>query len=128
MATTLPAATATSAAKSGAPVQIEALVAEYKVDIRPAIDCFDHRLVMLANAGIDMRNAVFAAEFGRNLEYYTGLVFEVLAPRLGPSSPVAGGGRYDSLMRAVGAPTEVPAIGAAIHTERLLAAVAGAGA
>jgi ATP phosphoribosyltransferase regulatory subunit len=108
--------------------KIEALVAEYKVDIRPAIDCFDHRLAMLANAGIDMRNAAFAAEFGRNLEYYTGLVFEVLAPCLGPSSPVAGGGRYDSLMRAVGAPTEVPAVGAAIHTERLLAAVAGAGA
>ncbi len=60
----------------------------------------------------------FSAEFGRNLEYYTGFVFEVLATSLGPATPVAGGGRYDQLMRAVGAPADVPAVGAAIHTER----------
>jgi ATP phosphoribosyltransferase regulatory subunit len=68
--------------------------------------------------------AEFSAEFGRNLEYYTGFVFEVVAPALGPRSPVAGGGRYDSLLSEVGAPAPVPAVGASIHTERLLAALA----
>ncbi|MEQ1671965.1 MAG: ATP phosphoribosyltransferase regulatory subunit, partial [Hyphomicrobium sp.] len=58
-------------------------------------------------------------------EYYTGLVFEVLAPALGAQSPVAGGGRYDGLMRAAGASADVPAVGGAIHTERLLAALDG---
>lgn len=106
--------------------KLEALAAQHGIDIRSALHRFDHRLAMLANAGIDMTRAGFAAEFGRNLEYYTGLVFEVLAPTLGKLSPVAGGGRYDSLMRAVGAPRDIPAIGAAIHTERLLAAVTGA--
>jgi ATP phosphoribosyltransferase regulatory subunit len=38
---------------------------------------------------------------------------------------VAGGGRYDDLMRAVGSAEDVPAVGAAIHTEHLLAAISG---
>jgi ATP phosphoribosyltransferase regulatory subunit len=50
-------------------------------------------------------------------------VFEVIAPALGSRSPVAGGGRYDSLLAQVGAPISVPAVGASIHTERLLAAL-----
>ncbi len=71
-------------------------------------------------------DAEFSAEFGRNLEYYTGFVFEIIAPALGPKSPVAGGGRYDSLLAEVGAPRQVPAVGASIHTERLLAVLQGA--
>jgi ATP phosphoribosyltransferase regulatory subunit len=41
------------------------------------------------------------------------------------TSPIAGGGRYDGLLRSIGAPGEVPAVGSAIHTERLLAAIEG---
>ena len=90
-----------------------------------ALDAYDRRLAALSNAGIDLGRVTFSAEFGRNLEYYTGLVFEVVTPNLGPASPVAGGGRYDKLMRAAGAKVDVPAVGAAIHTERLLQAVSG---
>ena len=39
------------------------------------------------------------------------------------ASQIAGGGRYDGLLANIGAPRDVPAIGSAIHTERLLAAV-----
>ena len=39
------------------------------------------------------------------------------------AAPVAGGGRYDHLLKAVGAPQDVPAVGAAVHTDRLLAAI-----
>jgi ATP phosphoribosyltransferase regulatory subunit len=53
-------------------------------------------------------------------------VFEVIAPALGPRSPVAGGGRYDDLLADAGAPMQVPAVGASIHTERLLAVLQGA--
>ena len=56
---------------------------------------------------------------------HIGFVFEVVVPMLGEASPVAGGGRYDSLIRMCGAPNEVPAVGGAVHTERLLAAVRG---
>jgi ATP phosphoribosyltransferase regulatory subunit len=85
-----------------------------------ALDAYDRRLALLANAGIPLDRVTFSAEFGRNLEYYTGLVFEVRVSELDASSPIAGGGRYDGLMRAAGSAVDVPAVGAAIHTERLL--------
>ena len=81
--------------------------------------------MLLAESGVDMAGVEFSAEFGRNVGYYTGFVFEVLVDALGPSSPVGGCGRYDGLIRAVGAPCDVPAVGGAIHTERLLAVVRG---
>ena len=90
-----------------------------------ALDVFNRRLKLMAERGIDIDRVEFSAEFGRSLAYYTGFVFEIAVPGLSEASPVAGGGRYDSLLRAVGAPRDVPAVGAAIHTERLLAAVNG---
>lgn len=93
-----------------------------------ALDAYDRRLALLANAGIPFERVQFSAEFGRNLEYYTGLVFEVQAPGLDADSPVAGGGRYDGLMRAAGAIVDVPAVGGAIHTERLLSVLNRGGA
>ncbi|NJO13052.1 MAG: hypothetical protein HC872_05830, partial [Gammaproteobacteria bacterium] len=87
---------------------------------------FQRRLDLIAKAGVDLGDAQFSAEFGRNLEYYTGFVFEVIAPALGPKSPIAGGGRYDDLLADAGAPVQVPAVGASIHTERLLAVLQGA--
>jgi ATP phosphoribosyltransferase regulatory subunit len=102
---------------------IARLMREAKIDLGPALASFEKRLSFIAAAGIDLGRATFSAEFGRHLHYYTGLVFEISAPALGVKSPIAGGGRYDNLMRAVGGP-DCPAVGAAIHTERLLAAVA----
>jgi len=95
------------------------------VDISPALESYHKRLQLLADLGVDVTRAEFSAEFGRSLEYYTGFVFEVLVPDLGKRSPVAGGGRYDGLMRMCGAPADVAAVGGAIHTERLLKAVRG---
>jgi ATP phosphoribosyltransferase regulatory subunit len=86
---------------------------------------FAKRVRLMKGAGLDPATMQFSAEFGRSLEYYTGFVFEIVSPKLGELSPIAGGGRYDDLMTAVGAPRPVPAVGSAIHTERLLAAVNG---
>jgi ATP phosphoribosyltransferase regulatory subunit len=96
------------------------LVRGHGVDLFVGLDAFERRLDLIEAAGVGV--AGFSAEFGRNLEYYTGFVFEIVAPGLGPGSPVAGGGRYDGLIAEVGAPRAVPAVGASIHTERLLAA------
>jgi ATP phosphoribosyltransferase regulatory subunit len=93
--------------------------------IAAALDAFERRSALLRESGIATSEVPFSGEFGRNVAYYTGFVFEVMAPALGPGSPVAGGGRYDALLQAVGSPREVPAVGAAIHTERLLTAVRG---
>lgn len=50
-----------------------------------------------------------------DFDYYTGLVLEVLSPRLG--CPIGGGGRYDGLLARFGMPS--PAVGFAIGLERL---------
>jgi len=95
-------------------------------DVPSATEAYDGRMRHLRAAGVDVDAMTFSAEFGRNLAYYTGFVFEVLAPSLGPVSPIAGGGRYDSLLADIGAPSRIPAVGACIHTERLLAVLRGA--
>ena len=88
-----------------------------------AVAAYRRRLDLMSSAGIDPGAIEFSAEFGRNLEYYTGFVFDIVSTDLGLHSPIAGGGRYDNLMQAVGASRPVPAVGSAIHTERLLAVV-----
>jgi ATP phosphoribosyltransferase regulatory subunit len=105
--------------------EIEGLLRGRKLDLAGGLDAFRRRLELLGQAGIDLDDAEFSAEFGRDLEYYTGFVFECIAPQLGPNSPVAGGGRYDSLLADVGAPGQVAAVGSCIHTERLLAVLDG---
>lgn len=117
--------TAVAGPARDAGAQIAALLAGTRRGAAHALDVYDRRLAQLANAGIDLARVTFAAEFGRNLEYYTGLVFEVTAPALGSASPIAGGGRYDNLLRAAGASGDVPAVGGAIHTERLLKVAKG---
>jgi ATP phosphoribosyltransferase regulatory subunit len=90
-----------------------------------ALDRFSQRLRELKRRRIDLEGATFSAVFGRSLEYYTGLVFEIEADIAGATVQIAGGGRYDSLMSDIGSPVPIPAVGCAIHTERLLAAVRG---
>lgn len=105
--------------------RIEELVNAAKLDIGPALAAFQQRLDAFADAGIDMGLVEFGAEFGRDLEYYSGLVFQIEIPDLGRAGQIAGGGRYDTLLEGLGAPRAVPAVGVAIHTERLLAVVNG---
>lgn len=111
---------------AGAPraalVQVHDLAREAGIDLREALETAERRLRFMAAAGVDVHNATFAAGFGREFEYYTGFVFQIEAPGEG-GLRIAGGGRYDSLLKAIGAPDDAPAAGSAIHTERLLAAV-----
>jgi ATP phosphoribosyltransferase regulatory subunit len=88
-----------------------------------ALDYFVRRLKEIKKRRIAVDSAVFSAVFGRSLEYYTGFVFEIETDIGGQTVQIAGGGRYDSLMSEIGAPRKVPAVGCAIHTERLLAAL-----
>jgi histidyl-tRNA synthetase len=55
----------------------------------------------------------------RGLDYYVGVTFEMVSDRLGGQDSVAGGGRYDGLIEAIGGPN-LPATGFAIGMERLL--------
>jgi ATP phosphoribosyltransferase regulatory subunit len=64
---------------------------------------------------------VFDLGLARGLGYYTGSVFDVLDPALG--EPLGGGGRYDDLLGRFGRP--MPAVGFALHVDRLHLALAG---
>ncbi len=54
----------------------------------------------------------------RGLDYYVGTTFEITSADIGSQTAVAGGGRYDGLVRDLGGP-DVAGIGFAIGMERL---------
>ena len=56
----------------------------------------------------------------RGLDYYCRTTFEIQTDRLGAQNAVAGGGRYDGLVKLLGG-ADVPAIGFALGMERLIA-------
>jgi len=92
---------------------------------REALERYRRRIEAMRGEGLRPEDFFFAAPFGRNLEYYTGFVFQIEADAaLGPLQ-VAGGGRYDDLLSDIGSPVPVSAVGCAIGTEQLLAAVGG---
>jgi histidyl-tRNA synthetase len=80
----------------------------------------------LYNLGYGDERVSLDLSIARGLAYYTGPVFEAIlldAPQFGS---VFGGGRYDGLvMRFLGEP--IPAVGASIGVDRLLAALAHLG-
>jgi histidyl-tRNA synthetase len=55
----------------------------------------------------------------RGLDYYTRTTFEIQTGSLGAQSAVAGGGRYDGLVKMLGGPS-LPATGFAIGLDRLV--------
>jgi histidyl-tRNA synthetase len=75
----------------------------------------------LADLGV---SSVLDPRLVRGLDYYTGTIFEIKAKTgdLGAQNTVAGGGRYDRLVSALGGP-EVPAMGFALGVERILLAM-----
>jgi len=54
----------------------------------------------------------------RGLDYYTRTTFEIQTSALGAQNAIAGGGRYDGLIKALGGP-DIPATGFAIGLDRL---------
>jgi ATP phosphoribosyltransferase regulatory subunit len=92
------------------------------VALEAPLSAMEARLDAIKSLGIDPARVTFAAHFGRNMEYYTGFVFELWARDAEGRVQVAGGGRYDGLLEALGTGRPIPAIGCAIRTERVLAA------
>jgi ATP phosphoribosyltransferase regulatory subunit len=107
--------------------KVRALLKTAGINLDPQLAAMESRLAVLKSLGVDPGKIQFTAHFGRNMEYYTGFVFELWArDREGPVQ-IAGGGRYDSMMEMLGAKQRVSAIGCAIRTERLLATKSAGG-
>ncbi len=102
--------------------EIEKLAKAAGVSLAPPLGAMTKRLETLNALGIDDSRISFAARFGRNMEYYTGFVFELWSRDAEGAVQIAGGGRYDTLLEQLGATRPIPAIGFVIRTERALAA------
>ena len=60
----------------------------------------------------------------RGIAYYNGIIFDLVQERAdGDNIALGGGGRYDALARALGGPTDLPALGFAVTLETLLDAM-----
>ncbi len=64
-------------------------------------------------------------DFGlaRGIAYYTGIVFELVPTQARDSTALGGGGRYDELVKALGAAEDVPALGFAYNMDSVLQAM-----
>ena len=58
------------------------------------------------------KKIIFSTNFGRELEYYTGMVFNI---KNQSNTTLIQGGRYDNLLSNLGSKRKVPAVGAAIN-------------
>jgi ATP phosphoribosyltransferase regulatory subunit len=99
--------------------RLRALAKEARFDLAAALDSFDQRNGFLAARGLPLPLFTYSAAFVRDLDYYTGFVFEAVDAATPAAAPAIGGGRYDGLARKLGAANELPAIGAAIWVDRL---------
>jgi len=93
------------------------------LDISVAQKAFEARLDALKERGEDLSTIRWRAAFGRPLDYYTGLVFEISAGS--DNLVLAGGGRYDRMMTLLGAKDPIPAVGFSLWLDRIETVRAG---
>lgn len=88
----------------------------------PLIDQFHQRLDLLEAYGVDTATSMVAAAFTRDMDYYSGFIFEIAHDDDDGVWPLGGGGRYDGLMASLDPSANIPAIGFALGIERLIMA------
>jgi histidyl-tRNA synthetase len=95
-------------ALTGAPSLLDYLCEDCRSD-------FNQVMEALTRLGVSY---VIDRQLVRGLDYYTRTAFEIQTTSLGAQSAVAGGGRYDNLVKELGGP-DIPATGFAIGLDRL---------
>mgnify|MGYP001400284202 CR=1 FL=1 len=98
---------------------VRRLAGDAGLDLSAALDLFEERTGFMAARGLDVSAFSFAATFARNLDYYTGFIFEVQDPGRADGKPVVGGGRYDRLLEHLGADEPIPAVGCSFWLDRI---------
>jgi ATP phosphoribosyltransferase regulatory subunit len=89
--------------------------AELYLDV--ALTLFEQRAAAVAEQGLAANSIQYDAAFGRPLDYYTGMVFEI--GTAGDPRPLVGGGRYDRLLTMLGAPQPIPGVGFSVWLDRI---------
>lgn len=81
-------------------------------------DCKEHFSTVLELLDAAGMTYTLNPKLVRGLDYYQRTTFEVVSGDIGSQSSVAGGGRYDGLIKDLGGP-DLPAVGFACGMERL---------
>ena len=76
----------------------------------------DQRYFPISNNKISKLNIFFSTSFGRQLEYYTGMVFKIDIKSKNKIQNIINGGRYDQLISDLGSSKQVSAVGAALNS------------
>jgi ATP phosphoribosyltransferase regulatory subunit len=100
-----------------APAALRGFASDAGIDIDTAVEAFVRRAVRMKEAGLDGGGILYDAAFGRPLDYYTGLVFEMMAGD--GAHPLIGGGRYDRLLTLLGAERPIPGVGFSVWLDRV---------
>ncbi|TIW97110.1 ATP phosphoribosyltransferase regulatory subunit [Mesorhizobium sp.] len=96
---------------------LESFASGAGLSLGAALDNFAARARAIEAHGLPTADIHYDAAFGRPLDYYTGLVFEIAAKRV--ERPLAGGGRYDRLLTLLGAKTPIPGVGFSVWLDRI---------
>ena len=91
--------------------ELRTLAKDSSLDLSAALARLEQRIGFMAAGGVDLSRVRFATAFGRALDYYTGMVFELYDPRDYVKWPLVAGGRYDRLMTLLGSKNPTPAVG-----------------
>ncbi len=75
----------------------------------------DQKYFPISKNKISKLNIVFSTSFGRQLEYYTGMVFKIDIRSNSKIINCCNGGRYDRLISDLGSKKQTPAVGAAFN-------------
>lgn len=103
-----------------APQALSRFFGEAGLALAGTVERFADRAEALIARGMRLDHVRYRAAFGRPLDYYTGLVFEITGE--GGGAVLAGGGRYDRLLTMLGAEAMIPAVGFALWLDRIAAA------
>jgi histidyl-tRNA synthetase len=99
------------------------ILTRYQIDAAPLSE-LEQLVAIVEQSGVPRECISLNLALGRGVSYYTGLVFEIHAQDGdGNETQICGGGRYDSLVQAIGGTRPVKACGFAFGVERLLSLI-----
>jgi len=96
-------------------VRVRALLDARQTQAQVALDALETLVDLLEAAGVPADRIIVQPTLARDWNYYTGAVFEV---RASDNTLLAGGGRYDELVRLMGG-SDTPSVGLAFYVDDL---------
>ncbi len=90
------------------------------IENTPSSDNLNQIIQAAIALGVPQESLVISPTLARGLDYYTGMIFEVILPDYASGS-CGGGGRYDHLIHDLGGPS-IPAVGIAFGFDRMVQA------